>query len=127
LHVGLTTPARGLARVRVPLRAIRRISVTATVALAPALLPISAGADGDTLAKQMYRLRVCESSDRYHINTGNGYYGAYQFNRSTWRGLGYSGRPDRAAKRTQDAATRKLHDQRGWSPWPSCSRREHLH
>ncbi|HET6909346.1 MAG TPA: transglycosylase family protein [Mycobacteriales bacterium] len=115
--MGFNTPARSFAR----------ICVIATVALSPTLLPIAAGANSDTLAKQMYRLRVCESSDRYHANTGNGYYGAYQFNRSTWRGLGYGGRPDRATKRTQDAATRKLHDRRGWSPWPSCSRKEHLH
>jgi len=115
--VGSTTPARALARA----------SVVAVVAFAPALLPIAAGANSDTLSKQMYRLRVCESSDRYHINTGNGYYGAYQFNSSTWHGLGYRGRPDRATKNTQDAATVKLHDRRGWEPWPSCARKEHLH
>jgi hypothetical protein len=116
--VGFNTPARVLARV----------SVVAATALLPTLVPAAvAGADGDTLAKQMYRLRVCESSDRYHLNTGNGYYGAYQFNAGTWHGLGYHGRPDRASKATQDAATRKLHNQRGWKPWPACSRKEHLH
>ena len=120
--MGSTTPARTLAR----------LSVVAAMAVAPTLLPITlgtgvAGADGDTLAKQMYRLRVCESSDRYHLNTGNGYYGAYQFDPRTWRGLGFHGRPDQAAKRTQDSATNKLHDKRGWRPWPACARREHLH
>ena len=113
-----------------PARQLARMTVIGALAIAPALIPIgtaSAGADGDTLAKQMYRLRVCESSDRYHINTGNGYYGAYQFDYRTWRGLGYKGRPDQAKPRFQDAATIKLHNHRGWQPWPSCSRREHLH
>lgn len=69
------------------------------------------------------RLRVCESGNNYRINTGNGYYGAYQFDIGTWRGLGFSGRPDQASKDTQDAAARKLQAQRGWSPWPACSRK----
>ena len=110
-----------------PGRALARATVVAAVALTPALLPTVAGADGDTLAKQMHRLRVCESSDNYRINTGNGYYGAYQFDLRTWHGLGYSGRPDKASKSHQDAATRKLHSQRGWQPWPACARKEHLH
>jgi hypothetical protein len=108
-------------------RALTRASVIAAAAFVPALIPIHAGADGDTMAQQMYRLRVCESSNRYHINTGNGYYGGYQFAVTTWRGLGYKGRPDRAQPRFQDAATLKLHNKRGWAPWPSCRRKEHLH
>src|SRR4051794_41974612 len=34
------------------------------------------------------RLANCESGGRWHINTGNGYYGGLQFSRSTWRGYG---------------------------------------
>jgi hypothetical protein len=110
-----------------PSRALARIGVVTAAALVPVLTPVAAGADGDTLAKQMYRLRVCESSNRYHINTHNGYYGAYQFDERTWRGLGFHGYPHKASKATQDAATKKLHNKRGWRPWPSCARREHLH
>jgi hypothetical protein len=68
------------------------------------------------------RLRQCESGGNYSINTGNGYYGAYQFNLGTWQGLGYSGLPSSASPATQDAAAITLQAQRGWSPWPSCSR-----
>jgi hypothetical protein len=113
-----------------PGRKLARFTVIGALAVTPALIPIgtvSATADGDTLAKQMYRLRVCESSNRYHINTGNGYYGAYQFNLRTWHGLGFKGYPHRAAKTTQDKATVRLHNKRGWKPWPACARREHLH
>ncbi len=69
----------------------------------------------------MYRLRVCESGNNYAINTGNGYYGAYQFDYQTWLGLGYSDLPSSNPPAVQDAAMIKLWQQRGWAPWPSCS------
>jgi hypothetical protein len=74
-------------------------------------------------ANDFARLRQCESGGNYRINTGNGYYGAYQFDLRTWRGLGYSGRPHEASPGTQDAAARELQAQRGWQPWPACSRK----
>ena len=46
--------------------------------------------------------------------------------RSTWHGLGYRGRPDRAKRVKQDRAAKRLHAQSGWSAWPSCAQREHL-
>jgi len=66
-------------------------------------------------------LRMCESGGNYATNTGNGYYGAYQFDLGTWHGLGYSGLPSDASPATQDEAARKLQAERGWSPWPACS------
>ena len=36
-------------------------------------------------------LRQCESGGNYADNTGNGYYGAYQFSLATWHGLGFPG------------------------------------
>jgi resuscitation-promoting factor RpfA len=66
---------------------------------------------------------MCESGGNYHADTGNGFYGAYQFDLGTWHGLGYSGRPSDAASSTQDAAARQLQSERGWSPWPACSHR----
>ncbi|MGF7235732.1 MAG: transglycosylase family protein [Frankia sp.] len=65
-------------------------------------------------------LRQCESGGDYSINTGNGFYGAYQFNLQTWHGLGYSGLPSDASPATQDAAAQKLFAERGSSPWPVC-------
>lgn len=74
------------------------------------------------LLSPLARLRGCESGGRYDISTGNGYYGAYQFSRSTWQGLGMPGTPDHASARDQDAAAVRLHARSGWSPWPACSR-----
>lgn len=69
------------------------------------------------------RLRRCESGGRYDINTGNGFYGAYQFVHSTWRGLGYSGMPHDAPASVQDEAAQKLQARSGWGQWPACTRR----
>src|SRR4051794_19104076 len=67
-------------------------------------------------------LRKCESGGNYAINTGNGYYGAYQFSMSTWRSLGYSGRPSDATPEVQDQAAAQLQARSGWGQWPACSR-----
>jgi flagellar biosynthesis GTPase FlhF len=74
-----------------------------------------------SLSNDFARLRQCESGGNYGDNTGNGYYGAYQFSQSTWQGLGYSGLPSDASPAQQDQAAQQLQAQRGWSPWPSCS------
>jgi hypothetical protein len=73
-------------------------------------------------AEDFRRLRMCESGGNYRTNTGNSYYGAYQFALGTWRGLGYGGYPHQASPATQDAAARRLQAMRGWSPWPGCAR-----
>ena len=77
-------------------------------------------------AENFARLRQCESGGNYAINTGNGYYGAYQFSSGTWRSLGYSGLPSQASAATQDEAAAKLQAQQGWRPWPGCSRKLRL-
>ncbi len=88
----------------------------------PALRPVSAAATpgGDDVWR---RLRNCEAGGRYNVNSGNGYYGAYQFSAGTWRRLGYSGLPHQAPPAVQDEAARKLQARSGWGQWPACSRR----
>jgi hypothetical protein len=66
-------------------------------------------------------LRRCESSDNYAENTGNGFYGAYQFSQATWTGLGYPGRPDQESPAMQDQAAMALQAQSGWGQWPACA------
>jgi hypothetical protein len=69
------------------------------------------------------KLRECESGDRYDANTGNGYFGAYQFHPQTWRSLGFPGLPHQAPPEVQDEAARRLQARSGWGQWPACSRR----
>lgn len=57
------------------------------------------------LGSWLSKLRQCESGGNYQDNTGNGYYGAYQFSTSTWNSLntGYA-RADLAPPSVQDEA-----------------------
>ena len=68
----------------------------------------------------------CESGGRWHINTGNGYYGGLQFSRSTWKANGggkYASTADRATKGEQIKIANKLYKKRGLSPWPVCGKK----
>lgn len=69
------------------------------------------------------RLRICESNNNYSINTGNGYYGAYQFSLSTWRSVGGSGYPHNNSPAEQDKRAQILQARSGWGQWPACSRK----
>ena len=75
-----------------------------------------------SMVQPLRALRGCESGGNYATNTGNGFYGAYQFDYGTWRGLGYAGVASDAPAWKQDQAVVRLHAQRGWQPWPACSR-----
>ena len=68
-------------------------------------------------------LRQCESGGNYQENTGNGFYGAYQFAASTWTSMGYPGRPDQEPPAMQDQAAQRLQARSGWGQWPACSRK----
>jgi len=75
----------------------------------------------DGLGGAFAALRDCESGGDYGINTGNGYYGAYQFSLETWQSLGYGGYPHEASPATQDQAASELQSLYGWGQWPGCS------
>ncbi len=82
-----------------------------------------AGSPGAIPESAWAALRKCESGGNYRANTGNGYYGAYQFATGTWRRLGYSGLPHEASPATQDEAARRLQAKSGWGQWPACTRK----
>jgi LysM repeat protein len=67
-------------------------------------------------------IRQHESGGNYATNTGNGYYGAYQFALPTWRSLGGTGLPSNAPSSVQDALAQKLQARSGWGQWPVTSR-----
>jgi resuscitation-promoting factor RpfB len=69
-------------------------------------------------------LAQCESGGDPRKNTGNGYYGAFQFKLSTWRGLGMSGNPIDHSYAVQKAAAQRLVARAGFrSQFPGCSRK----
>lgn len=68
-----------------------------------------------------------ESGGNPATNTGNGYYGEFQFSQSTWNslmgqmGLDYA-RADLAPSSVQYQAAQRLQAESGWSQWPETSR-----
>ena len=72
------------------------------------------------------RLAQCESSGRWHINTGNGVYGGLQFTHQTWIAFGggrYARNANRATKAQQIRIATKVQRVQGWGAWPACSRK----
>ncbi|WSQ08066.1 LysM peptidoglycan-binding domain-containing protein [Streptomyces sp. NBC_01231] len=68
----------------------------------------------------------CESGGRWHVNTGNGFYGGLQFWQPTWKGYGglkYAPRADLATRTEQIAVAREVLAVQGWKAWPVCSAR----
>ena len=81
------------------------------------------------LDKVFYRLATCESNNNPHDNTGNGFYGEYQFDYGTWLSNGggkYAPRADLSTAEEQTRIAERLEESRGWEPWPSCSEQLHL-
>ncbi|GAA5123364.1 transglycosylase family protein [Haloechinothrix salitolerans] len=103
---------------------IKRGAVVLVVALAASVVTALPAASDPTW-EQWARLRMCESSDRYDINTGTGYYGAYQFDLPTWRSVGGTGKPHQASPAEQDYRALYLYRMRGWQPW-ECANKHFL-
>jgi hypothetical protein len=71
-------------------------------------------------------LRDCESDNNYTaVSSGARYYGAYQFDLSTWRSVGGTGTPNQASPTEQDYRALYLYRMRGWQPW-TCATTLHL-
>jgi len=66
-------------------------------------------------------IRDHESGGNYATDTGNGYYGAYQFSEPTWHSLGGTGYPNQASPAEQDAMAQRLQQRSGWGQWSTHS------
>jgi uncharacterized protein YabE (DUF348 family) len=66
-------------------------------------------------------LAQCESGGDPTTNTGNGYYGLYQFSLPTWQAMGGSGLPSEASASEQTMRAQRLQQQSGWGQWPACA------
>jgi LysM repeat protein len=102
------------------IRAVAASAVAVAGMTAAGSLVEGASASTDPSPGGWAALRSCESSGNYATDTGNGYYGAYQFSLSTWESLGYGGLPSSASPATQDAAAQQLYAEDGSAPWPVC-------
>lgn len=77
------------------------------------------------MADAFARLRQCEAGGAYDRNSGNGFYGAYQFMYATWQSVAPSAwkntLPHLAPPSAQDEAAYNLQQRSGWGQWPACS------
>jgi resuscitation-promoting factor RpfB len=81
---------------------------------------VSNGAKWDRIAR-------CEATGDWSINTGNGYYGGLQFDRSTWRaydGDEFAPLPHQASREEQIAVAERVREDRGgYGAWPVCGKK----
>lgn len=68
------------------------------------------------------KVAKCESSGKWDINSGNGYYGGLQFSPSTWKAHGGKGLPHEASKEDQILIAQKTLAEQGPNAWPHCSK-----
>lgn len=69
-------------------------------------------------------LAQCESSGRWYVDTGNGYYGGLQIDAETWREFGgqkYTLLPSSASKELQILVAEDILAVQGLDAWPVCS------
>ena len=72
------------------------------------------------------RLAHCESTERWNVNTGNGYYGGLQFSPTTWDAFGgeeFAPDAHQASKIEQIIVATRTQAAQGWNAWPSCTQR----
>ncbi len=69
------------------------------------------------------RLAQCESNGRWHLDSGNGFYGGLQFTLRSWRAVGGSGAPNEHPREVQILKAERLQAKQGWGAWPACSRK----
>ncbi|WP_310546800.1 transglycosylase family protein [Gleimia sp. 6138-11-ORH1] len=68
-------------------------------------------------------LAQCESGGNPATNSGNGYYGMYQFSLPTWQAVGGTGLPSEASAAEQTHRAQILQARAGWGQWPACARK----
>ncbi|MDX2649775.1 transglycosylase family protein [Streptomyces sp. PA03-1a] len=124
-------PVRGRHRRPQPPSRLSPVSVAVTAASGAGLaLPlVAATGAGAATTGTWDKVAQCESSGRWHINTGNGYYGGLQFAQSTWKAYGggkFAARADLATRSEQIAIAERVLDGQGPGAWPVCSQRAGL-
>ena len=67
-------------------------------------------------------IAACESGGDPATDTGNGFYGKYQFTLETWASVGGTGNPAAASEAEQDRRAGELYARSGATPWPVCGR-----
>jgi hypothetical protein len=73
-----------------------------------------------TASPALQAIAACESGGNPAADTGNGFYGKYQFTLQTWQAIGGSGNPAQASEAEQDRRAVQLYATAGAGQWPVC-------
>jgi hypothetical protein len=73
-----------------------------------------------TASPALEAIAACESGGNPQTDTGNGFYGKYQFTLDTWQAIGGAGNPAQASEAEQDRRAAALLAQAGAGQWPVC-------
>jgi LysM repeat protein len=103
-----------------------RYTVLGAVATTAVAVPlITAGTANAATTSQWNAVASCESTNNWHINSGNGFYGGLQFTQSTWAAYGgtaYAPRADLATPSQQISVAEKVLASQGKGAWPICGK-----
>jgi hypothetical protein len=126
---GRTAAEKGY--IHMPKRTSSVAVATTLGALAIASAVVAPAADARDVSHHTVwdRVASCESSNSWHIDTGNGFYGGLQFTNQTWHAFGggrYAGRADHASRNEQIEVARRVLNAQGRDAWPVCGPRAGL-
>jgi hypothetical protein len=105
---------------------LRMLLVLPALLLASLVPALTSGSADAASLRTWDRLAACESGGRWHIATGNGFYGGLQFTASTWRAYGggrYAALAHQASRLQQIRIAERVQHGQGWGAWPVCSRK----
>jgi hypothetical protein len=119
---------------------MKKLLMTAAILFATACTPeqiqafrtIAEPYDGGLSEQQLYKLRMCESTDNYQATDKpvGKHRGAYQFSQTTWDSVAsrhfpwlVGVDPIDAEPWWQDLMAKALWSERGRAPWPVCGKR----
>jgi hypothetical protein len=110
------------------IRTLRRMIVPANIVryvkTGPPPVPPSGAQTAYVPGAPPESIAQCESGGNPTTDTGNGFYGKWQFTQGTWEAMGGTGNPAQASEAEQDARAAKLwNGGAGAGNWPVCSRR----
>jgi len=100
--------------------AARRLTRFLNVVTANRIAAYAQAVSGSDLIWHWQGVANCESGNVPTANTGNGYYGAYQFSLSTWHSVGGSGYPHESSLIEQTRRADILRRRSGLGQWPRC-------
>jgi len=133
MHNETIAPPRASGQPETSTRLRRATAAIATTVAAAAVVGAVSAAPAEAFSRQVgsvwNRVANCESSQRWHIHTGNGYYGGLQFSGRTWTGYHggkYAWRADKATRAEQIEVARRVLAYQGPGAWPVCGPRAGL-